>query len=251
MDIQISYYGFLYFDEFGDIVDQLGGVTVEVPEGTYYNGVRVPAGKEVKVNGEQALTLARCRHGDPPDQGAYVMGDYQRTLNQRNLIKSICKEVLSRDAIEYPALLTSLSECVETNMPITTVLDVARSMKGFDTSQIEAAQLPEAGYTIGGEWFAALYDDVFQVVKENFKNGNKPFDGLDGFDITHNGDDQSSHCVDGQLYAYCYYQKIYGDFKNSASNSSSVKADSSSWISGSSKSSGSSSSSKSSKSSSN
>ena len=68
------------------LVDKLGGVTVEVPEGTYYAGVSVPAGDAVQINGQEALVLARCRHGNPPDQGAYAMGDYQRTLNQRNLM---------------------------------------------------------------------------------------------------------------------------------------------------------------------
>ena len=53
---------FIYFSGFEDLVDKLGGVTVEGPEGTEYAGVRVPAGDAVTINGQEALVLARCRH---------------------------------------------------------------------------------------------------------------------------------------------------------------------------------------------
>ena len=212
-DIKISYYAFIYFSGFKDLVDKLGGVTVEVPEGTYYRGVTVPAGDAVKINGKEALVLARCRHGNPPDQGAYAMGDYQRTLNQRNLIKAIAKEILSKNVTEYPSLISGLSKCVETNMDVSKLISVATAMKGMNVNSIDAAQLPEAGDVVGGEWFAALYDDVFQVMKENFTSGKKITSGCANFDKENNGNDETSHCIDGEIYAYCNYTELYGDFK--------------------------------------
>lgn len=212
-DIKISYYAFIYFSGFKDLVDKLGGVTVEVPEGTYYRGVSVPAGDAVKINGKEALVLARCRHGNPPDQGAYAMGDYQRTLNQRNLIKAIAKEILSKNVTEYPSLISGLSECVETNMDVSKLVSVASAMKGMDVNSIDAAQLPEAGDTVNGEWFAALYDDVFQVMKENFTSGKKITKGCANFDTENNGNNNTSHCIDGETYAYCNYTELYGDFQ--------------------------------------
>lgn len=211
--IQINYYAFIYFSGFKDLVNKLGGVTVDVPEGTYYRGVTVPAGKNVRINGKEALVLARCRHGNPPDQGAYAMGDYQRTLNQRNLIKAIAKEILAKNPTEYPSLITGLSECVETNMDVSKLISVASNMKGMDVNSIDAAQLPEAGDIVGGEWFAALYEDVFQVMKSNFVSGKTIKDGCANFDSSNNGNNESKHCVDGELYAYCNYTKLYGDFK--------------------------------------
>ena len=67
--VPISYYATIYFSGFEKLVDDLGGVTVQVPEGTYYDGVWVPAGDASRINGKEALVLARCRHGNPPDQG--------------------------------------------------------------------------------------------------------------------------------------------------------------------------------------
>ena len=212
-DVKISYYAFIYFSGFEDLVDKLGGVTVEVPQGTYYRGVSVPAGDAVKINGKEALVLARCRHGNPPDQGAYAMGDYQRTLNQRNLIKAIAKEILSKNVTQYPSLISGLSECVETNMDVSKLVSVASAMKGMNVNKIDAAQLPEAGDVIGGEWFAALYDDVFQVMKENFTSGKKITKNCANFDSDNNGNDETSHCIDGEEYAYCNYEELYGDFR--------------------------------------
>lgn len=210
LGIKISYYAFIYFDGFEDLVDKLGGVTVEVPEGTYYNGVTVPAGDAVEINGQEALTLARCRHGNPPDQGAYAMGDYQRTLNQRNLMKAIAKKILAQDVTEYPSLIEGLASCVETNMDVSKIVSLASNMKGMDTDSLSAYQLPIAGDTVGGEWFAAMYDDVFQVVRSNFVNGRELDKGLDDFDTENNDNDLTMYCVDGELYAYCNYADIYG-----------------------------------------
>ena len=212
LNIKINYYAFIYFSGFKDLVDKLGGVNVDVPEGTYYHGVSVPAGENVLIDGTEALVLARCRHGNPPDQGAYAMGDYQRTLNQRNLIKAIAKKVLKQDVSQYPTLVEGLSECVETNMSVSKIVAMATAMKGFDTDSIEAAQLPICGDTVGGEWYAALYEDVFQVMRDNFVNGNKLMKGLDGFDTENNDNDLTSYCTDGELYAYTSYADMYGSF---------------------------------------
>ncbi len=140
------------------------------------------------------------------------MGDYQRTLNQRNLIKAIAKKVLKQDVSQYPTLVEGLSECVETNMSVSKIVAMATAMKGFDTDSIEAAQLPICGDTVGGEWYAALYEDVFQVMRDNFVNGNKLMKGLDGFDTENNDNDLTSYCTDGELYAYTSYADMYGSF---------------------------------------
>ena len=213
LDIKINYYAFIYFSGFEKLVDQLGGVTVDVPEGTYYNGVWVPSGDDVEIDGREALVLARCRHGSPPDQGAYAMGDYQRTLNQRNLIKAIAKKILAQDPTQYPALIGSLTECVETNMSVSKIISMATNMKGFDTSKMEAIQLPVCGDIIGGAWYAAMYEDVFQVVKANFKEGRKLTEGIEGFSMENNDNDLTSYCIDGPLYAYTSYADQYGSFQ--------------------------------------
>lgn len=220
-DIKINYYAIVYFQGFLDLVDTLGGVTVEVPEGTasfdmdenlntVEPSIILPAGDEVLLNGEQALVLARCRHGWPLDQGAYAMGDYQRTLNQRNLIKAIAKGVLAQDVTQLPALVESLSKCVETNMSVDKIVSLAMNMRGMDIESMESAQLPIGASTINGDWQAVMYQDVFAVLDENFKSGTSLFENLDNFNPEFNDDDVNGNYIDGPLYAYTTYTALHG-----------------------------------------
>lgn len=220
-DIKINYYAIVYFQGFLDLVDTLGGVTVEVPEGTasfdmdenlntVEPSIILPAGDEVLLNGEQALVLARCRHGWPLDQGAYAMGDYQRTLNQRNLIKAIAKGVLAQDVTQLPALVESLSKCVETNMSVDKIVSLAMNMRGMDIESMESAQLPIGASTINGDWQAVMYQDVFAVLGENFKSGTPLFENLDNFNPEFNDDDVNGNYIDGPLYAYTTYSALHG-----------------------------------------
>ena len=210
LGIQINYYAFVYFDEFEELVDRLGGVTVEVPEGTYYEGVSVPAGDAVTIDGEEALVLARCRHGYPPDTGAYAAGDYQRTLNQRNLMKAIANKVLDQDIASMPETIESLAGCIETNMELGSIVSMAQNLKGMDTDTIKTAQLPNAAAVINGEWFAVMYKDVFDVMDQNFIAGNELYEGLDGFSNDFVNDDLTPYYVDGPLYSYVLYQEHFG-----------------------------------------
>ncbi len=212
LGIDISYYAFIYFGGFEDLVNKLGGVTVDVPEGTYYNGVWVPAGKDVEINGEEALTLARCRHGYPPDTGAYAMGDYRRTQNQRNLIAAIAKKILAQNVTEYPSLISGLAECVDTNMSIEKLVNLATDMRGMDVGSIKSFQVPVAGWT-GDAWYAVAYEDVFEVVKDNFINGRAFTKGIKGFDKENNDNAISGYPIEGDIYSYVFYEDLYGDFR--------------------------------------
>ncbi len=221
MGININYYAFIYFGGFKELVDKLGGVTVsEIPEGTEYKGVRVPSGENVTINGEEALVLARCRHGVPADQGAYAMGDYQRTLNQRNLIKAIAKKVLASNATDMPGLISGLAECLETNMDVSKIVSLAQNMKGMKVDSMDTATLPNAGANVDGAYYAVLYQDVAEDVLENFRQGKASYSGLDGFNDETNGNDCGSSYTDGPVYSYTIYENLYGPYRSSGSSSS-------------------------------
>lgn len=212
LDIQINYYVFVYFSGFEDLVDELGGVTVEVPEGTYYKGTWVTAGDAVEIDGKEALVLARCRKGYPEGEGAYAKGDYQRTINQRNLIKAICEKVLETDTSDLPGLVKSLKECVDTNMDVDRIVSLATNMQGMDVDTIDSAQVPVAGANDGEAWVACMYEDVFQVMLDNFVSGKKLMAGCDGFDEDFVNAEVGDDYVEGELYWYTYYEDKYGDF---------------------------------------
>ena len=174
--VPISYYATIYFSGFKDLVDALGGVTVEVPEGTYYKGVTVPAGKAVEINGEEALVLARCRHGNPPDQGAYAAGDYQRTLNQRNLMKAIAKKALTQPVFMLPGTVTTVATCIETNMPPYKLAIIALAMRGMDTDGMYMAVVPATSSYINGGWYEVVNESAWSAMMERVDAGEDPND---------------------------------------------------------------------------
>ena len=173
-NVDISYYACIYFSGFEQLVDDLGGVTVEVPEGTYYDGVRVPAGDAVTIDGEEALVLARCRHGDPPDQGAYAAGDYQRTLNQRNLVKAIAKKALHAPLWKMPGVITSVAQCVETNMPPYKLAFLALAMHGMDTDSMYMAVVPSSPKYINGVSYVIADNNAWSAMMTRVKAGEDP-----------------------------------------------------------------------------
>ena len=172
--VEISYYATVYFSGFEQLVDALGGVTVEVPEGTYYKGVSVPAGDAVEITGEQALVLARCRHGKPADQGAYAAGDYQRTLNQRNLMKAIVKKVMSAPIYKMPGYIYTVAQCVETNMPASRLIKLAFAMRGMDADSMYTAVTPATSSYIGGVSYEVIDDDEWAAMLTRLKAGEDP-----------------------------------------------------------------------------
>ena len=221
LDIKISYYAFIYFDGFEQIVDTLGGVTVAVPEGTYYAGTWVPAGDAVTINGEEALVLARCRHGYPEDQGAYASGDYQRTINQRNLVKAIARKVLDQDVTQYPSLVESLSSCLETNMSVTKLISLATTMKGMDVDNMDAYSIPVCGLLADGSSCCGIYEDIFEVLQPNFVNGRDIMYGMDNYNWYAINYDMTNYYTDGPLYSYAMYRDTpFGEFLSSTDTTS-------------------------------
>ena len=164
--VGISYYAIIYFSGFKDLVDELGGVVCYVPPNTHYNGVYVKAGTH-KLNGKEALTLARCRK-------TYATGDYQRTQNQRNLMKAIVKKILQQPAWEIPSLLSTFAKCVETNMPVYKLIWLSLDMKGMDTDSIYSATVPSSSQTIGGVSYVIADETEWKAMMQRVEAGESP-----------------------------------------------------------------------------
>jgi LCP family protein required for cell wall assembly len=103
---------FVDFNGFVKLVDAIGGVDFEVPMDLKYNdpgqNLHIDIKKGLRhLNGEDALKVARFRHG-------YKTQDLQRVQVQRDLMKAVAKKVLSPSGISK--LLPKLSEVVTENL---------------------------------------------------------------------------------------------------------------------------------------
>ena len=114
--VDIQYYALVDFEIFITIVDELGGINVDVTEKesnyTYNSGdvgvpVRIPAGEDVHLNGEEALWYSRIR---------YLDSDFQRTQRQRKVITAIVEKASTKNLSELYSLAEKVIPLIKTNM---------------------------------------------------------------------------------------------------------------------------------------
>ena len=136
-DIKIDYYAKINFTGVVELIDALGGITVDVEEPDFqYNGginckgmvceqnskrkkgknmVYIPVGVQ-KLTGEQALAYARNRH-------QYALSDISRNQHQQQVIEATARQAKNINSItEFENILETVSNNIETNMSLEQIL---------------------------------------------------------------------------------------------------------------------------------
>lgn len=140
LDININYYLKVNFTSLVDLVNILGGITINSPcEFTAWDGTYFSEG-ENEVDGEKALSFSRERK-------SFADGDKQRGKNQQEVIRSIISKASSPSIImKYNSIISSIGPKIKTNMPqddITSLIKmqlrdnskwnvISNSLDGFD-----------------------------------------------------------------------------------------------------------------------
>lgn len=172
--VSISHYAEINFDAFKAMVDELGGITVDVPIEIDDPNVEayVPAGVQ-KLNGEQALSLCRSRHS----YDEYGGGDMFRAANQRLVIGAILEEVLSADPVTLARTVESLSQYVVTDMSVAEILGLAMKMSGMDMdSSFYTAMEPTTSVYINGVWWEQLNQKEWDKMMDRVDQGLPPYE---------------------------------------------------------------------------
>ncbi len=122
--VEIPYYALVDFEIFTTIVDELGGINVDVTEKesyyTYHSGkvgvpVRIEAGEDVLLNGQQALWYSRIR---------YLDSDFMRTKRQRKVISAIVEKALTKEIPELLELAETVIPLVKTNLDSDKIMEI-------------------------------------------------------------------------------------------------------------------------------
>ncbi len=146
--VKISHYAEVHFDGFKDLVDAIGGITVNVPIDLGYTdaltgeAVTLEAGTQT-LNGTQAEVLARARHEYGENQ------DENRQKAVRSIITAIVDKVLSLPVNELPGAVMGMAGCASTDYTSTELISLAMSFRGgmtmySGTGPTEGAQDPYA-----------------------------------------------------------------------------------------------------------
>lgn len=159
--VDISHYVEVNFNGLVDVVDALGGVTVDIPENIVAGngGVTFSAGEQV-LDGEQALAYARERYN-------VSGGDFGRAQAQRQIVEAIVREVLGSNPMEMPGIVTQLAKSITTDLSVPDIISYAMDFQSGDSSlQIYSAACPSYTLSQGGvSYVATMYDEWRQMMQ--------------------------------------------------------------------------------------
>jgi LCP family protein required for cell wall assembly len=159
LDIPVDYYALVNYGALRDSVNAVGGVKFTVhssdPRGLYDPSidyrthgplVNLSNGTH-KLNGEQALDLARAR-GDAYGSYGFGNSDFQRTQDQRELLIALKNKAFTPGVIANPAKLTSLFDAVGKNVKTDFKLPEVRRLydltKQINSRNIKSLSLNDA-----------------------------------------------------------------------------------------------------------
>ena len=165
-DIPVDYYAKLNFDAFIDVVDALDGIRVDVPVTVTEQDSQDRAGAihlskgMQKLNGEEALALARTRKID---------NDIERGKRQQLVLRAIMDKAVSVGSItKYGDVMESMGDNLTTNMDFGEILSLFNYVsKGIET---ESIALEGADAKIDGTYYYQLDDTSVSEVAETLNN---------------------------------------------------------------------------------
>jgi polyisoprenyl-teichoic acid--peptidoglycan teichoic acid transferase len=150
LDIPIDYYATVNFKAFKDVVDVLGGITVDVPFDFTQNSDDRVAEELVfeegpmRLDGREALAFARMRLQDP-------MGDIGRNERQKQVVQAVIDELASaKTLLKIDELSKKVGENVETNLKVSDAVAFYTKYSNFNSSKINTLKLEGTSEYIEG-----------------------------------------------------------------------------------------------------
>ncbi|MBO9129990.1 LytR family transcriptional regulator [Bacillus sp. 165] len=158
LDVPIDYYVQVNMEGFRDIVNAVGGVTVDNPFAFTFEGASFTKGL-LHLSGKQALSYARMRKEDPN-------GDFGRQQRQRQVIQAVIKRGASFSSLtHYGDILQAIQKNVKTNVPPGEIYTIQQHYKGA-SQNIEQLQIQGEGKLTDSGWYYFVSDASRQAISK-------------------------------------------------------------------------------------
>jgi len=148
LGIDIPYYFVLNFNEFVQIVDEIGGVELTVDKPLKYRDraqdlvIDIPAGTQ-RMDGETLLKYVRFRHD--------ALGDIGRMARQQKAIDAILRSLKQGGAWRRaPSLVSQFYSAVATNLTMDQLVALARRLPQMREDSIRGQSLPSEPIQMDG-----------------------------------------------------------------------------------------------------
>ncbi|GAB4259910.1 LCP family protein [Thermincola ferriacetica] len=166
LGVDIPYYVKTNFEGFKDIVDTLGGVTIDVEKRMYWrdgkNTINLYKGVQ-RLDGNKALQYVRFRHD--------ALGDISRTERQQKFLMALADEILqAKTIVKLPKLLPQIFSVVDTNFGFKDIFFLTRVASSLSPDNIVAQTLPGTFYNYKGiSYWKADEEKTKLVLADMFK----------------------------------------------------------------------------------
>jgi polyisoprenyl-teichoic acid--peptidoglycan teichoic acid transferase len=158
LDIPIDYYVQINMEGFEDIVNAVGGVTVQ-------NDIDFSSGSytfnkgELTLSGKEALAFTRMRYEDP-------RGDFGRQLRQREIIQGVINEGASVSSLwKFDNIFDALGNNVKTNLTFEEMVDIQKHYKAA-SKDIEQIRIEDGtGTKIDGIYYYLIPDKELSEIQ--------------------------------------------------------------------------------------
>lgn len=153
LQLPIHHYLEVDFVAFRDLVDALGGITINFPHpaSDHMSGLSVPEAGDVRLDGTQALAYVRSRYYTETIDGRQVTeptGDIGRVVRQQQFLSAVVREVGST---KNPFRMMSMTSSLVDGMRIDDQLSYFEAIRlalRFRSMQLEPASLPTSNRTL-------------------------------------------------------------------------------------------------------
>ena len=222
-NISIDKYIIINFWGFEAIIDQMGGLEIDVKdyqldelnkyigESTGGNDCPVTESGLQVLNGKQALSYARIRKG--------VGDEFERTERQREVLFKVAEKLRETKPTKYFGVMNSMLDYINTNIDILDALNMAYTIYKFPSLETKQVHIPvtelASDMNYGGEvgWvFIMDREQNTEILHDFIFNGIEPDESK--FDYNSLREALNEYKTDEWIYNY------ESDYKNSTSDSS-------------------------------
>jgi len=157
LDIPVDYYVMINFKGFEDLIDEIGGIEIDVEKRMYYKSsdtyINLYPGRQV-LNGEQALGYARFRRD--------AEGDFGRNRRQQEVLKALADQAVSlKNADKVFGMLDILGKNIKHNVPPQDIPRMLAQFRNISGSSIESLKMEVTSTRMGPQnlWYNLVSDE--------------------------------------------------------------------------------------------
>ncbi|NQT29507.1 MAG: LCP family protein [Candidatus Saganbacteria bacterium] len=171
LKIEIPYYIAVNLSGITNMIDELGGIDIEVEKRMYY--VDYAGGLNIdlkpgyqKLSGKQAMGYLRYRLDG---------GDFSRINRQQKFLRSFASEMLRRENIlQSPKLFLTLTAYLDTNLTSKETLGLALALRSaYELGQVYMTTLPGTDIIVDGIYYWKLDKKGLLDIVKQFIYGEK------------------------------------------------------------------------------